>query len=168
MMKLLDWLPVKSLRRSHGLEHATIHILSQRFPDRPLAGRAARDGFFVYGDVPTEAVESAVKEALYRLKAGERYLAIHPRCGTNFVVTGILAGLSSFAVGNQRTSLLDRVSRMILASTLAILLAQPLGPWVQERLTTSWRQDRVQFRGVKAQKLGKVTVHHVLLDGLSD
>ena len=48
------------------------------------------------GDVPTEQVESAVREALQRLKAGERGLAVHPNCGTNLATTGLLATSLAF------------------------------------------------------------------------
>ncbi|MCK4740661.1 MAG: hypothetical protein KAS80_00085, partial [Anaerolineales bacterium] len=56
------------IRRNHGLEHATIHILSQQFPNRRFIGRSNTRGFFLYGDVPADALESAVQEALRRLR----------------------------------------------------------------------------------------------------
>lgn len=164
-MNLLDFIPVGITRQNHGLEHATIHVLSESFPRVHLAGRAAHDGYFIYGDVPTEAVAKAAEEALARMSAGESQLAVHPRCGTNIVVAGLLAGLSSFAAsfGKDRP-VIDKLPRMILATTAAMLLAQPLGPIVQERLTTSPNQLGVRIKGVKRQQFGKVIVHKVEIE----
>lgn len=161
-MNLLDFIPMGSTRRNHGLEHATIHVLNERFPHVHLAGRATHDGYLIYGEVPTEAVVSAAQEALSRMRAGETHLAVHPRCGTNIVVAGLLAGLSSFAAsyGKERPAA-DKLSRMILATTGALLLAQPLGPIVQEKLTTSPNQLGVRIKGVKRQQFGKMVVHKV-------
>ena len=92
-MTILD-LPILSrIRRNHGLEHATISLLSQRFPYRRMAGYSFPGGFFLLGDVPTEQVREVVAQALSRMNNGERYLAVHPNCGTNFAVSGLLAGL---------------------------------------------------------------------------
>ena len=63
------------IRRNHGLEHATLHVLSKRFSGKNLAGHSDTRGFWLLGDVPTEEVESAVSEALERLKGGEKALA---------------------------------------------------------------------------------------------
>ena len=148
-MNLLELPLIAALRRNHGLEHATIHILSHRYPYLHLVGRSTTDGFFIYGNVPTEAVANAAVEALERLQTGERHLVIHPRCGTNLAVAGLLAGLSSFVVtwGKPR-SFLDRLPRLILATTAAVMLAQPLGPIVQERVTTSTQLDNVRIKEV--------------------
>jgi hypothetical protein len=159
---LRDLIPIGSVRRTHGLEHATIHVLSEHYPYVTFAGRATADGFFIYGNVPTEAIAAAVDEALRRIRAGEHYLAIHPRCGTNFVVAGVLAGLSSFAVsGNRTRPLADRLARVTLASTAAVLLAQPLGPIIQERITTSPELDNLEIKGITRHQWGKVVVHKI-------
>ena len=71
-----------------------------------MAGHSTTAGFRILGDVPTEAVETAVREALMRLKAGEHDLAVHPNCGTNFVTAGIFSGLAGaltmLGVGQRR------------------------------------------------------------------
>jgi hypothetical protein len=41
--------------------------------------------------VPVEDVANAATEALGRLQNGERNLAIHPGCGTNYLVAGAMA-----------------------------------------------------------------------------
>ncbi|MFQ5856556.1 MAG: DUF6391 domain-containing protein [Anaerolineae bacterium] len=156
---------VDRIRRNHATEHATIHILASRIPSLTASGRADHRGFFVYGDVPTEAVRVAAQEALGRLQAGEAHLAVHPRCGTNIVVAGLLAGLSSLVATTGRPqSLFDRLPRILLATTLAVLAAQPLGPIIQEKVTTSPILDGVKIADISKQKLGRMTVHRVLLE----
>ena len=68
---------VSRVRRNHGLEHATLHILSQRYPKRSLAGHSDTGGFWILGDVSIEDVYEAVEEALSRLRNGEKHLAVH-------------------------------------------------------------------------------------------
>jgi hypothetical protein len=153
------------IRRNHATEHATIHILTSRLPHVSPSGRADHRGFFLYGDVPTDAVREAAREAVQRLQAGEAHLAVHPRCGTNLVVAGLLAGLSSMVASiGQPRSLFDRLPRMVLATTLAVLAAQPLGPMIQEKVTTSPKLDGVRIGDITRGQMGKMTVHRVLLD----
>jgi hypothetical protein len=92
-MALLDMPFVAALRRNHALEHATMHILGQRQPYLNAVARTALDGFYVYGMVDTRALADTASEGLARLQAGETDLAVHPRCGTNLAVAGLLAGL---------------------------------------------------------------------------
>lgn len=156
---------IQRIRRNHATEHATIHVLSAYIPNLTMAGRADHKGFFLYGDVPTETVRTAVQIALERLQAGEKHLAIHPRCGTNLAVAGLLAGLSSvIATAGRPPSFLDRLPRMILATTLAVLAAQPLGPLIQKKITTSPDLKGVRIADIRRQKVGKMTVHRVLLE----
>ena len=88
---------VDRVRRNHALEHAAISIVTERHPTVFLSGRSNRKGFYVFGDIETDELESAVGEALRRLRSGEAELAIHPRCGTNLAVAGILSGLPASA-----------------------------------------------------------------------
>ena len=128
---------VTNIRRNHALEHATVSLLLGRLgPDMRVVGRASSDGFFLYGDIPGELLGQCAQEALTRLQRGEAFWAVTPHCGTNIATTGVLAGLSTRAVtsgpGNK-----DRVSRAILVSMLAVVVAQPLGRLIQRHLTTS-------------------------------
>lgn len=125
-------------RRNHALEHATVHLLNQRYPSQRLIGLSTPSCFFVYGNVPTSAVRSAVSEALTRLARGEKQLAIHPHCGTNLVTAGMLVGLTAFLTmlpGDSR-SRRARLPLVVLLSVVALKLAEPLGQVVQERITT--------------------------------
>jgi hypothetical protein len=128
---------VTNVRRNHALEHATVSLLLGRLgPDIRVVGRASGDGFFLYGDIPSELLGQCVQEALTRLQRGEAFWAVTPHCGTNIATTGVLAGLATLAV-TSGTEEKDRVSRAILVSMLAVVVAQPLGRMIQRHLTTS-------------------------------
>src|SRR5512145_1874572 len=99
----LPWLT--RIQRNHGLEHATIHILSRRNGNLSLVGRSDWNGFTLYGPVDTAEVKHAAQEALRRLRQGEAELAVHPRCGTVVATTGFLTGLAAFiALSLDRSS----------------------------------------------------------------
>src|SRR2546430_15176339 len=91
-----------AVRQNHALEHATIVLLSKRFPDVRLAGVSSALGFFVFGDVPTEAILPAAQEALSLLRTTQPELAIHERCGTNLAVAGTLTGLAALTFAKMR------------------------------------------------------------------
>src|SRR5512145_2167377 len=96
-MSVLNLPLVRRTRRNHGLEHATIHVLSSRFHGLSMAGRSTPNGFYIFGNVSTEEVRSAVDEGLQRMRNGEPHLAVHPGCGTNYLTSGVFAGLATFA-----------------------------------------------------------------------
>ncbi len=139
---------VNAVRRNHALEHATVSILLSRHgPHTRVVGRAAADGFYIYGDIPTEALEEFAHEGLARLQRGESHLAVSPMCGTNLAVAGLMAGLASlFAMG--RRSRLEGLPRALMAAMVAVLAAQPLGRLVQKHVTTSPELDGVRIVSV--------------------
>jgi hypothetical protein len=104
-----------------------------------MAGHSNPTGFFLLGDLPTEQVRQAVSEALTRLQNGEKQLAIHEGCGTNYVVTGgmaalfALVGMSGTRSNRER---LERLPLVMLLSIFAFMLGQPLGPALQKQITT--------------------------------
>lgn len=126
---------VDRVRRNHALEHATISIITERHPTVFLSGRSNRKGFYIFGDIDTTELESAVGEALSRLRAGEVDLAIHPRCGTNLAVAGILSGVSA-ALAAQMRPRQNRFSYAVLAALGALMLAPGIGTEVQRHWTT--------------------------------
>ncbi len=157
------------IRRNHALEHATIHMLTARKAKTSLIGRADPGGFYLYGDVPTEEVREAVDEALQRLRAGEHHLAIHPNCGTNFLTAGLLAaGASFFSLASGRDDRwrdrLERLPLAIFATTLALILAQPLGAAAQQHITTMGDPGKLRVVGIRRMKRGR-TVHRILTKG---
>ena len=157
------------IRRNHGLEHATIHILSRRLPKRSLAGYSDSRGFWLLGDVPSEEVRPAVEEALRRLRSGEKELAIHPNCGTNFVTAGSVAGIAATAAmmtaGRQWRDKLGRIPLAMTAATLALIVAQPLGFYLQEHVTTSGDPGALEVVNITRTRRGQIQAHRVLTRG---
>ena len=137
-MNLLEYPLILSTRRNHALEHATIHVLSALKPGRPLVGRSTPFGYYVYGDVSDEELQTAVYDALNRLERGEKRLAIHPGCGTNYLTAGAAASVGALAVlsiGDRRARW-SRLPEVLMAATLALIVSQPIGPKLQEHITT--------------------------------
>lgn len=157
------------IRRNHGLEHAVIHILAKQVPGVSLAGHSDAGGFWLLGEVPTDKVETAVNHALTRLRAGESHLAIHPNCGTNFVTSGMLAGLagafSMLGVGPRGRDKLERLPMAGLLATLALIFSRPLGYRIQQRITTSGNPGNLEIVSVKPSVRGRVTAHRVTTSG---
>ena len=173
VLPLLDLPFVSRVRCNHALEHATIHVLSERYRNLKLVGRSSLWGFYIYGSVPTEGVVAAAQEALRRLKTGQRRMAIHPNCGSNLAVAGVLAGLGAFLVlGGGSTSrdrsLVERLSRLPLAfaaATLGIVLAQPLGTALQAHVTTQPDVGDLRIVSVTQERKAGVLVHYVCTEG---
>ena len=150
------------IRQNHALEHATIHILARRYPHPRIVARSDWNGFTAYGRLETVVVASAASEALARLQAGERSLAVHPRCGTNLVVGGLVAGAASSLtlIGKERSPL-KRLGNFVAAATVGIFLANPLGPIVQQYVTTSYDLRSVYIKEIVREQRGKLIVHRV-------
>ena len=137
-----------SVRENHALEHATIVLLSQRHPDARLSGVSFASGFFVFGDIPTEAIQPTAAEALARLRGGQPELAIHERCGTNLAVAGMLTGLAAMTVAKMRKPY-NNFNNVILASTVALVVSRPVGLLVQQHFTTRTPNARMRVKGIK-------------------
>jgi hypothetical protein len=156
---------ISRVQRNHGLEHATLHVLSQRYPKRSLAGHSDTRGFWVIGDVPIEDVYEAVEEALDRLRKGEKHLAVHRNCGTNYVTSGVLAGLAAgvamFGVGKRMRDKLERLPFAMFVATLALIFSQPLGYLLQERVTTSAEPGNLQVVEIVASRRGRMKAHRI-------
>ena len=135
---ILDFPLVRRTRRNHGLEHATVHILSKKFRGSPMMGRSSDQGFILFANVPQSEVESAVRNALQRMKRGEHNLAIHPGCGTSRLTTGILTSLAAIVTvsGVNRRDAFNRLPYMMLLMMLTILVSEPLGLALQRYFTT--------------------------------
>lgn len=147
---------IDDVRRHHALEHATVTILLGRRGGKTgrMVGRAAIDGFYLVSAVPPEEVREAAQEALRRLKAGEADLAVSPLCGTNIAVAGALAGVGAvLAAGRKRN--MDGLGNAVSAAMAGIVLAQPVGRWVQENVTTLPDLKDVEILSVKGVRLGR-------------
>jgi hypothetical protein len=167
---VLNFPIVRRTRRNHGLEHATVHLLSSRIRGLKIAGRSTDGGFILIGNVSTDEVKRAVHDALERMRRGEHSLAVHPNCGTNLVTTGTLttlAGVISLRTDRKPLSA-DRIGWAVSLMTLAVLVSQPLGMDLQRHITTKGdpgdldvvhvarREIRVPFRSQP------VVIHQVI------
>jgi hypothetical protein len=152
------------IRQNHALEHATIHVLSRYNPYARVMGRTTLSGYHIAGALTTQDVANAATEALVRLQQGEAHLSVHPRCGTNLAVTGVLAGAAAYGatLGRPR-SRLERLPLALMAATLAAVAAQPLAHWVQERVTTSPDVEGVYIENVERLHSGKLAIHKVVV-----
>lgn len=169
LSSVLGSMPVSRIRRNHGLEHATLHILAERYPKLSLAGHSDINGFWLLGDVPTEDVQTAVDEALSRMRAGEHNLAVHPNCGTNFVTAGTFAGIAAslamFGAGKRTRDKLERIPLAASLATIALIFAQPMGLLFQEHVTTSGQPENLEVTEITPSQRGRIKAHRVLTRG---
>jgi len=128
----------KILRRNHALEHATIVVMMQREPGRRFNGFSDDDGFFVQGvRSSTDDVDGAAREALKRLRAGEKGLAIHRNCGTTIVAANMLAAVFFLVALGVGLYLEWPLYLLILGGVaLSLLLRVPLSLMLQRFVTT--------------------------------
>ena len=161
---ILDLPFVLETRRNHALEHATLHVLAAKHPAAPMAGHSNPTGFFILGNFSTDEVQSAVPQALTRLRAGERELAIHAGCGTNLATSALMAGTFAWFVMRGARSTFGRILRLPFAIASALIgfgLSQPLGPVIQSKITTDADMGDLQVMEVRPTLRGRVTAHRV-------
>lgn len=155
---------VSRTRRNHGLEHATIHVLSEKHKQFSAQGHSDFRGFHlnIFGDISEEEVEAAVNEAYKRMKKGESHLAVHPNCGTVLLTTaalGALASQSAFSLEQRRqrrpsmtpSVFLSGLPSATLAGVLALIISRPVGLAIQEKFTTDG--DLQDMKVVRVRKI---------------
>ncbi|MHB8625497.1 MAG: DUF6391 domain-containing protein [Aggregatilineales bacterium] len=162
---------IRRTRRNHGLEHATIHVLSSRAHPVSLSGRSDAEGFVLIGDATTEQVERAVHDALGRMRNGEHQLAVHPNCGTGFLTSAALVCLTALvgSVGVRRGArdYIGRLPMVMMMSVMALIVAQPLGLSLQAHITTLGDPGDLKITSVRRLEMRLpftsrgVTVHRV-------
>jgi hypothetical protein len=152
---------ITALRQNHALEHATIALLIGRLGlGQRLVGQATTSGFYVYGDVPTEAIQEAATKGLARLQTGESELAVSPFCGTNISIAGIVAGIACLlALGGKNRG--QRLPLAILAATGGIIAARPIGRMSQKYLTTSADLTGVRIKRITRRGTGTRILHKI-------
>ena len=136
---LLDLPLILETRRNHALEHATLHILTRKYPSQHMAGHSNPTGFFLIGRFDTQDIWTSATEAMTRLRGGESRLAIHAGCGTNMAATVLLAGTFAWLPLRGAKSTFWRLWLIPLAVVFAAfgyLLSQPARPWLQANITT--------------------------------
>ena len=157
-MEAGDLLFGRRIRQNHALEHATVTILAQRLPGLRVSARSNSRGFVIFADLDLVEVRRAADEALRRLQAGERELAIHPNCGTNLAVGTSLAMIGSlFALTAMRTR--TRIASAVVSSMAGMAAARPLGTVVQRYVTTLPELEDVRIASVaRRRRLGFAAV----------
>jgi hypothetical protein len=144
---ILDLPFILETRRNHALEHATLHMLAHTHRGN-MGGHSNPTGFFLLGDFSTQDVWAAATEALERLREGESGLAIHAGCGTNMATTALLSATLGWSVLRGAKSTLTKFLLLPIAVGLAVvgvLLARPLGPWLQKYITTEANMGNMQI-----------------------
>lgn len=153
----------RAVRQNHALEHATIVLLAQKFPEARLSGISFATGFFVFGELPTEAIRPAAEEALRLLRSSDPDLAIHERCGTNLAVSSLLTGAAVMAVARMRRPY-NTFNNVVMAAMASIVISRPLGLLVQRYLTTQTPNETMVIEGVKSLDLLGRPAHFVQTD----
>lgn len=141
----------RTLRRNHALEHATINVIEERYGPSNLGGLARPEGFIIQGGAPPALVAEAAQEALARLRAGERRLAIHPRCGTTLVAAQLVMAVAfivTLVVIRQFTLL-----PFLVGIVAAALLGPRLSPILQRFVTTDADVGDLAISGVEIQPI---------------
>ena len=165
---ILDIDVVRRVRRVHGLEHATVHVLSSKIKHLSIAGRSDPDGFWLLGNVTAEQVEEAAREALTRMRDGEHDLAVHPNCGTSLLTTGAMTSLAAVlgSVGVKRgmSDYAGRFSTVMLLMMGAVILSRPVGMQLQEHFTTLGEPGDLEIVNVERREstglLGNPMIMH--------
>ncbi len=132
---------IRRTRQHHAIEHATIHLLTARFPGQRFSGLSDAFGFTIYADVDEMDLRRAVDDAILRMRAGEASLAIHPNCGTNLATSALLA-TGAALIGSRRRGRLDRLATSLLLVLAALVAAKPLGYRLQGYTTLADVDDR--------------------------
>lgn len=161
---------ISRVRRNHGLEHATIHILTARHQNFSAQGNSDHRGFNlnIYGNISETDVRTAVQEAYARLKAGEHHLAIHPNCGTVLLTTATLAVLAAQSVFTAEQKRQQRLANdwlvmsralpsAIFAVVIALITGKPLGIQLQAQYTVEGDLKEMEVISVRRVRNNPIT-----------
>jgi len=159
---ILDLPHILAARRNHAVEHATLKILARKYDDKNLAGHSNPTGFFLFGEMTTDDIRSAIDEAMTRLRAGEKELAIHPGCGTNLATSMILPMTFAsvpFQRGRPMGWRLLLIPVALMFAVFGYILSKPLGPWLQRNVTTEADLGNLQVKEIIPVRKG---VHRII------
>lgn len=154
---------IRRTRQHHAIEHATIHLLTARFPNQRFSGLSDPVGFSIYGDVDEYVLRRTVGDALLRLQAGEAQLAIHPNCGTNLAVTALLTTTAALLAASTSRRLIDRIPLTFMLALPALVVSRPLGMRMQQYTTLADVSDR-WVADVFPVGAGALRTHRVVFD----
>ncbi len=131
---------LQQVRRNHALEHATISLLSERYPHAQVLGLSGPRGFTLYTNLTAAEIFPAVTDALAFLKAGQSQRALHANCGTNLLAAATLTTLTTLLAMRWRCrsarKVYEDLPQLILLNALALTLSRPAGYWLQAKITT--------------------------------
>ena len=138
----------RRIRRHHGLEHAAVAVIGQWRGRRvPVFGISSPRGFILVGPFERGEAQEAAHEALRRLNAGQRNLALSDDCGTSLLATAVLTTGAVLAL--TRRSPLARLPLAITAAVAINRFAPRLGRWLQRELTTDSALEHTVISGVR-------------------
>ena len=154
---------MRRTRQHHAIEHATLHVLAERYPQRTFAGYSDPQGFIIYGQVDSHALRRAVGDALLRLQAGETHLAIHANCGTVLASTALLTTAAAVVGGIGQRTLFARFTSILGWVLGALVLSKPLGLRLQQYTTLAQVADRWVME-IRPLASGQLPVHRVIFE----
>jgi hypothetical protein len=76
-----------------------------------------------------------------------------------------MAWLAMVGAGRRKGDRIERLPMVISLVTLAMIVAQPLGPMLQARVTTSAAADNLEIVSITRSQRGDSPVHRVLTRG---
>lgn len=151
------------LRRNHALEHGTINVVYERSAvlHPVVTGHSYPHGFYISWNLQADRERElkdiyleCAREAVQRLRAGERHLAFSPSCGTVQVVSHLLPGIA-FVLSMYLTR--GDYYLVCLAVWAAGLLGPVLG-WEAQRITLTPEIADVEPVGVEVHPSGHVFI----------
>ena len=148
------------VRRNHALEHATINLLSHHQKGSQTIGVSGLRGFTLFTDLTLEEVYPAVQQALAALQAGRSELAIHANCGTNLLTTALLTTITTLLgvrkKKEERSERVENFLQLVLFNALVLVLARPIGLWVQGNLTVDPQVQDVKIAAIVSHQQGNL------------
>ncbi|HET9014307.1 MAG TPA: DUF6391 domain-containing protein [Thermomicrobiaceae bacterium] len=144
----------RGARRNLALAHATVNVLRQRHGQSGLVALVHPEGFVIRGGAHPSQVADAASEALARLRAGERGLAVNPRSAVILLATEVTLGLA-LLVALLLTDTFGLLT--LLAGLILIALVGPrFSPILQRRLAAGSRLEALSVGDVQLESASGV------------
>ena len=112
---------IAHIRKNHAMEHATIHLLTQALPNVSFGGWSFVKGFWILGKAELQDVQKAAEMAYARLNNG--------------LCTAGAAMITTLGTDEDEDRI-TKFSAFLTAGMIGALAGRPLGPKVQEKITT--------------------------------
>ena len=154
--KTLNFNIISHIRKNHAMEHATIHMLTKMLPNVSFSGYSIRKGFWILGKAELQDVHKAAEMALAKLRNGDSKLAVHPNCGTNLAVSGLCVAAAALVTTHgldKDDPISSKFSAFVTAGMAGVLAARPLGPRVQQWITTDADVHKLSIESINLSHL---------------